>query len=133
MLLLARRLKRWAHDTGIFPTDTLSIALFDGNSQSTIAFERKRCIPCSRLIINTVTQVEVHLLGIDNLARVEQMIRVCSLFQVSHCVHQRWSIGLLKMFGANQAIAVLTAQRATELQSQGQDCLRDRSQVCNTA
>src|SRR5262245_29905139 len=125
MLLLARRLKRWAHDTGIFPTDTLSIALFDGKSQSTIAFERKRCFPCSRLIINTITQVEVHLLGIDNLARVEKMIWIRSLFQVSHCIHQWTPIGLLEMFRTNQAIAVLTAHRTAELQSQGQHCLRD--------
>src|SRR5512144_1867455 len=79
MHLLARRLVRWAHDTRVFATNALTIALLDRNIHAAVARKRKICLPDMCPVLRAIAQVHIHLLRIEDLAGVENAIWIGGL------------------------------------------------------
>ena len=133
MHLFAGRLVGGAHHARILAAQTLTVTLLDGNLQSPASSEGQLCIPGLCCIPFTIAQVHIHSGGVQDLAAVEQVMRIGSLFQAAHGVRQLGTIRPLEIFGARQPVAVLTAHGAAEPHRQGKDLFADRPQVPHPA
>jgi hypothetical protein len=116
MHLLSRCLIRGTHHARIFSADTLPVALFNGNVQPTIMHKGKMGFPRTRTVLSAISQVYIHPWRADDLAGVENIVRIGSALQETHSVRQLASIGLFEELGASQSIAVLTAHGAAKFQ-----------------
>ena len=130
VLLLAGRLERRAHrPLGLLPAGADARAQLGGRQQAAVGREVERGRHRGRDIARPIAQVRRQRRRIDDLAGVQQVVRVERALQLAEGLVEHAAVHLLLERAADQAVAMLAREGTAVLEHQLGDLLGDRLEL----